>query len=273
MRKMRLLAFFSFVFLYIFPSGITSQTILDHKTIFQKGESITYEISYNWGFLWVDAGVVNFSIGEIESQGQSLIEFKGIGKTYSKWDWIYKVRDYYHSTNYPNIDLSINSFSRRVSEGKTRINYDYQASKDGKQIYSVNTTANNTKIKDTIDVTGKIHDVLSMIYMARCYDYSLLSKNDSIPITLLLDNQIHQTYIRFMGSETIKIEDFGEIDCYVFRPMLIEGSIFEAGEDMTVWVSKDKNRIPILIETSILVGKIKAIVRNYEGTKYPITFR
>ena len=29
---------------------------------FQEGESLTYVISYNWGFIWIEVGEVNFKI-------------------------------------------------------------------------------------------------------------------------------------------------------------------------------------------------------------------
>ena len=34
---------------------------------------------------------------------------------------------------------------------------------------------------------------------------------------------------------------------------------------MIVWVSKDNNRVPIMVETSILVGSIRAIIQDWEG--------
>ena len=69
----------------------------------------------------------------------------------------------------------------------------------------------------------------------------------------------------------MKIKEVGEFRCIKFAPLLIEGTIFSAGSGMTVYVTDDKNRVPLLIETPILVGSIRARVNNMEGLRFPLT--
>jgi hypothetical protein len=73
-----------------------------------------------------------------------------------------------------------------------------------------------------------------------------------------------------LGKEVIKTE-LGEYNCIKFKPALIPGTIFKAGDEMIVWVSDDKNRIPLLVETPILVGSIKAKVQVIKNNKYPLS--
>ncbi|NQY07045.1 MAG: DUF3108 domain-containing protein, partial [Flavobacteriaceae bacterium] len=40
-------------------------------------------------------------------------------------------------------------------------------------------------------------------------------------------------------------------------------------ESLTVWVSDDKNKMPIRIQANIVVGSIKADLDAYKGLKYP----
>ena len=49
-------------------------------------------------------------------------------------------------------------------------------------------------------------------------------------------------------------------ECWVFKPLLIEGTVFKEGENMTVYVSKDEKKIPIYIETDLVVGKAKVFL-------------
>jgi hypothetical protein len=37
---------------------------------------------------------------------------------------------------------------------------------------------------------------------------------------------------------------------------------------MKVWVSKDQNRIPLLIESPIAVGSVKAVLMDYKGLRH-----
>ena len=57
----------------------------------------------------------------------------------------------------------------------------------------------------------------------------------------------------------------GTFRCIKFRPMLVEGRVFKDNEDMTVWVSDDPNRIPVRVQTDILVGSIKMDLVGYEN--------
>ena len=40
---------------------------------------------------------------------------------------------------------------------------------------------------------------------------------------------------------------------------------------MTVWVSDDSNRIPIRIESPIVVGKVKVDMMSSKNLRYPLT--
>ena len=37
---------------------------------------------------------------------------------------------------------------------------------------------------------------------------------------------------------------------------------------MTVWVTDDENKVPVLIDAKILIGSIKAIVNTMEGVRH-----
>ena len=79
-----------------------------------------------------------------------------------------------------------------------------------------------------------------------------------------LDDEILPLNIKMLGKEKIKT-DFGYMNCVKFRPMLAEGRVFKEQEDMTIWVSDDMNRIPVRVQTDILVGSIKMDLVKYEN--------
>jgi hypothetical protein len=112
---------------------------------------------------------------------------------------------------------------------------------------------------------------MTAVYYARTLDFSSFEIDDTIPIPMMIDKQIYEgVFIRYAGKERIKSEDGTVYNCIKFRPLLIEGTIFEDGEYMDVFVTDDKNRIPVLIEAEILVGSIKAYLSTFKGLKYPI---
>jgi hypothetical protein len=47
--------------------------------------------------------------------------------------------------------------------------------------------------------------------------------------------------------------------------------LFEGGEKMTIWVTDDLNHIPVRIESSIIVGSIKADMMSFKNLRYPLS--
>ena len=238
---------------------------------FQFGEKINYTIYYYLAGIWVSAGEVDFNVDSITINNQRFYHFNSFGTTFKKYDWIHKVRDYYDT--YSSVEtFKPLRFKRKVNEGSTHIREDYIFNHKKSQVYTLRQMEEEEAFeKDTVPFDGCSYDVLSMIYYARNIDYSGLEEGDKVPIRVFIDNESHDSFIRFQGRKTIKIKDVGEFKCIVFSPLLIEGTIFNAGEDMTVWVTDDKNRVPLLIETPILVGSIRARVNKMTGLRHPLS--
>ena len=63
----------------------------------------------------------------------------------------------------------------------------------------------------------------------------------------------------------------GRYRTHKFSPELIAGDVFKKGDEMTVYVSQDENKIPLLIESPVSVGSIKVVLKSYKGLKYDFT--
>ena len=50
-----------------------------------------------------------------------------------------------------------------------------------------------------------------------------------------------------------------------FVPVVQEGRIFKTEEDLTVWITDDANKIPVMVKADILVGSIKMEMTDWEG--------
>ena len=92
--------------------------------------------------------------------------------------------------------------------------------------------------------------------------------NESFDINMFFDNENYVFKLKFLGVETIRSK-FGRIKCMKFRPLVQSGRVFEEQESVTLWVSEDKNRLPIRLQADILVGSIKADLENFKNLKYP----
>ena len=73
-------------------------------------------------------------------------------------------------------------------------------------------------------------------------------------------------YIEYLGKCQLKTS-YGTYQTIKFRPKLLEGTIFKGGDQMIVYVTDDENKIPVYVETPILVGKIKVFLTKAENIR------
>ncbi len=230
------------------------------NTAFQAGENITYTVFYNVVGIYVNAGTANFATSLTRMNNKPVYHIVGTGTSNSSYDWIFKVRDRYE-TFIDTATLQPYKFIRNIDEGG------YKAHEDITFNQETNTAITN---KGVYKVPECVQDVVSAIYYARNIDFSKYKYNDQIPFNMFLDNNVYNMYIRYLGKETIKTK-YGKFRAIKFKPLLVKGTIFEGGEKMTVWVTDDQNKIPIRIESPIVVGSVKVDMMGYRNLRYPLT--
>ncbi len=245
---------------------------------FQPGEKVTYQAYYNWGFVWIHAGDVQFTIIQKPYLGKQVYQFETIGNSVKKYDWMYKVRDKFQS--YVDMETFTTLWAERnTSEGSYKAYESYNFSTSEKKIYSVVKNTDKPFTRDTLRIKECTFDVLSAVYYCRTVNFEKYKKNEKIPVNIVLDGKTYSLYLRFLGKEIIKTRDdtknseAKKYRCIKFSALLVEGTIFKGGEDMFIWVTDDENRIPVLVEAKILIGSVKAYVNNMEGIKYELTSR
>lgn len=237
---------------------------------FTPGEELSYEIFYNWGAIWMAAGQAVFTVQQESYKGKQAYHFKGTGTSYPKYDWFFKVRDRFEAWA-DTSDLKPLRFIRDSHEGPTDIYNDCVFDHKKRIVYTGSRNKDNSIRIDSVKIPHCTLDVLTAIYYSRCIDFSRYKPNDTIPITFVLDNQVYPVYIRYIGKAVYKSEKLGSFNCIKFKPLLIEGTIFKGGENMTVWVTDDQNKLPLYVETKIVVGSIKVYLANYKGLRNPVT--
>lgn len=230
------------------------------NTAFKAGEKVTFKVFYAVAGIYVDAGTATFTNTLETLNNKPVFHIVGEGRSNSSYDLLFRVRDKYETYIDTNTMQPL-KFIRNVDEG-------------GYKKYenvTFNKTANTAVTNEGVfKVPACIQDVVSSVFYARNVDFNSLRPNDKISFSMFLDNEIFNMYIRYLGKETVKTK-YGKFDAIKFKPLLLKGTIFEGGENMTVWVTDDANRIPVRIESPISVGKVKIDMMGHENLRYPLT--
>lgn len=229
---------------------------------FQSGEKVVFKVFYNMGMIWAGAGTATFTTKLEDYKGKPVYHVKGVGKTYSSYEWFYKVYDVYESY-IDTTNLMPIKFTRDVDEGGYKFTNNVTFNHDRNQAISTN---------GVYDIPNCVQDVLSTIFYARNIDYNKYKKGDKIRFNMFLDDKVYPLYIRYMGKEIVKTK-FGTYRTIKIKPLLIEGTMFKGGEKMEVWVTDDENHMPVRINSPILIGSVKVDLMEYSNLRHPFTSR
>jgi len=258
----------SILLLILFPSFLDGQCY-DGNTAFGDGEDITYTVHYNWGPIWVNAGEVTFK-ANLETKGEKQVwHFKSTGKTYPSYDVLFKVRDYYETWVDPETFHTIN-FKRYIYEGTytlvNTLNFDFEK----KKILSSTKSNNNPVRFDTIAILPCSFDMLAAVYFTRTIDIGNIPLYQKRQVSVVIDDQVFKIYIRPLAREVVENNDGKRYNCIKMSAKMVEGTIFKGDEDVLIWITDDRNHIPIYIEAKILVGTVKAYLHEAKGLRNPL---
>lgn len=243
------------------PDGTTMEIAKLKNTSFKHGERLVYKAYYTASFLYVPAGEVTFDATLEQYNNKPAYHLSGFGQTYKSYDWFFKVRDKYESYVDTSTMLPL-KFLRDVNEGGYKIYNNVSFLRESNKAISTH---------GVYKVPTNIHDIMSAVYMARNIDYSRLKPNDKLTFSFFIDDQVYPMYIRYIGRENVILRDGSQFKCIKFRPNLIKGALFKGGEAMTIWVTDDKNRIPVRIESEVSVGRVRADIISWQGLLNPMS--
>ena len=241
---------------------ISFQSIGAQESSFQAGEWLRFKLSYSG---WMKAGNATFKVTESIYKNTPVYKVVGKGWTTGPVNWFFKVEDHYESY-FDKVTGKPYKFVRNINEGgytKNRIiDFDYVQNKA-----LINDLEDNTN--STVDIVQNIQDLLSAYYYLRNnYNTEIVEEGDIVELNIFFDSETFLFKLKYLGRETINTK-FGKIKCIKFRPYVMAGRVFSEEESLTLWVSDDKNKVPIKIKADLQVGSLRADLEALKGLKHP----
>ena len=247
------------VVLYLFLLCVTGISFAQQKA-YDDGEWFKFRVHY--GF--VTAGYATLEVNETTLNNKNVYHIKGYGKTTGMSRLFFKVEDNYQSYVGVNNDLPYR-FIRKIDEGgytkDIQIDFNHNT-----QIAKVNNKKN--KEVDYVTFPKEAQDMVSAFYYLRNnLDINTIKPGETLDMDMFFDKENFKFRLKFLGEETIRTK-FGKINCLKFRPYVSAGRVFKEKESLTVWVTNDENKMPVLIKADLAVGSLKASLSEFKGLKH-----
>lgn len=233
---------------------------------FDFGESLEYRVHY--GAVTAGTAVLEVQKKPVEVGGRECYHMVGKGISSKSFSVFYRVNDRYET--FVDIEsLAPMKFKRRIEEGSfksyTEVKFDHQKQK----AYERRTGHPDIA---TYDVPQFIQDVLSAFYFARTQDYDNAKPGDITHFENFIDQAVHNLDVEFLGREVLEVGGV-KYKTVKLQPLLEEGGIFRHEGDFFLWISDDKNRIPVRVESGLVIGSIQVDLKSAKGLKHPMTSR
>ncbi len=246
-------------YFWLLSTFITSGQDLAYK----PGEHFKFKIHYGI----FNAGYATLDLKTGKFKGKNLYHAIGKGWTTGISRWFMNVNDLYES--YFDSNNRPYRFIRKVDEGGYIIDKELHFDENNHTVTVIN---KEKKTTEKYTIPQQIHDMVSVFYFLRNYDMSRINPGDEISVDMFLDEEIYPFKLKFLGKDILNTK-IGKIHSLKFRPLVQSGRIFKENESLTIWISDDQNKIPLLIKAKLLVGSLKASLLEYQGLKYPINFK
>lgn len=233
------------------------------ESAFDTGEWFKFRMSYSG---WMKAGEATLKVNEDVINGKQVYHVVGKGKTTGAIKWFFKVKDRYESY-FDKDKLVPYRFIRNIDEGGHTKDIEIDFDQTNNQARIFNKKKNKKKVVETVP---DVQDMLSTFYYLRNnLDVSNLKIGDEVKTTMFFDGENYGFKIKYLGEETLRT-NFGKIKCLKFRPYVMAGRVFKEEESLTLWVSADKNRIPLRMKADLAVGSLRADLEAFRGLKHQL---
>lgn len=222
-------------------------------------ETLTYDVIYKWGFINKVAGYATMSLRSDGDYYKASLYARN-----APWaNSIYMLRDTLYTT--------------MTKDGLYPTNYIYIAHEDGKYKKDVLTfsrsgdtfSANATRYKRatetsplttseiTMSANGMTVDMLSSFFYLRTLPFDSMQPGESRTVNIFSGSNKELLKITYLGRQTIN-NNGKNIETYSINFTFTRKGV-ESSAPISGWITADARRIPLKVEGSLPVGKVRAL--------------
>lgn len=239
------------------------------NTAFKSGEKISYDLYFKYGILNARAGKGSLSITEANYKGERAYKTHMLLNTSGLAGSVYTVND--TLTSFVDMNVRPLLFTKEAFEGS-----DYSTEK---QAYSYNKntisvrairTWNGKPDFDEVVTTDKCaYDYLSVLLYVRNIDFSGMKKGDRKSIHFLSGKNIVTMYVNYLGNATVKANDGKRYEVINLSMTIFDKAFPDQREAIRASLTNDQNRIPVIIDTVLKIGSVRAVLKSVSGERHP----
>ncbi|CAN5474771.1 DUF3108 domain-containing protein [soil metagenome] len=261
--------------LSVFTVSINAQTdTIAEKKVFRKieqkafntGEKLTFDINY--GFITAGSAVMSISPVIVMINGRPCYEISFTVNSSSGFSSVYEVKDYYKC--YMDVEgLFPWKFEQHIREGNYQRDFEAIFDQENHTAKTYTGITDPKKFEGEFTIPEYVHDAISAFYFSRTLDYSQSKIGDVIHLQNFYKDETFPLDVKYLGKEDIEVSA-GEFRCIKIQPSVKEGGLFKSEGDITVWLTDDERRMPVKVQSKIIIGSVDSDLTEYKGLAGPL---
>ncbi len=235
----------------------------EHKITFGLGEEINYRIHYGFLNAAVARMVIEKDIHFVN--GQPCMKIDVFGESVGMFDLFSNIRDNW-GTYFDTANVRPARFYRVLQEGKYRKNeiVTFDHSKELAFTREFSFKQNRWKPVEQHKIPANVQDLISGYYYLRTFDFSNRKEGEIITIKAFFDKEMYDFKIRLVRREEVKTT-IGRIRSIVLSPIMPENSLFDGENSIQIWISDDRNKVPLKIKANMFVGAVEVDIESFKS--------
>lgn len=257
--------FILFTFFLLSVSCLSAQTEVNN-TAFKAGEQLSYNLYFNWKFVWYKVGSASLSTVNSKYDGTDALRCSINMKSNGKLDKFFFMRDTLISIVKKN--LSPLYYRKGAHEGKRytvdEVKYSYNSSECTINCKRINNDKSITRHKET--TSAAVYDMLSLFLRARSYNFGQWKKNQTMNVSMVSGKGREKGKIIYKGKETVKADNGKKYNCLKLEFHQFNKSKNKFVRLATFFITDDARHIPIRLDFNLRFGEAKAYMTSMKGT-------
>lgn len=228
----------------------------------KTGETIRYKVHY--GVINAGEAVVETSGGLERIADRPCYKATVSGRTIGSFDFFLHVRDQWRAYIDTASILPLRS-TRDIEESSYRkkevVEFDQE-----RDLVNVLQTHRKDPIRYTFKVPNNAQELVSGFYYLRTINYDHMKPGEVLRIGSYFDESSFNLEVIYKGREIVDTKA-GPVHVLKLVPKLPSNHLFRGEDAIKVYLSDDRNKIPVLFQAEMLVGSVKVDMYKYEGLK------
>lgn len=234
---------------------------------FASGEEIKYDLYFNFGIVNARAGSGSLTVSDANYRGVNAYKTVMMLNTSGLAGALYTVQD--TLTSYVDLDLRPLLFTKEALEGKDysveRQSYTYRDNSiDIRTIRYWNGEESFDEVMTTEECT---YDYLSVLSYVRNFDFSGMSPGDRQYIRFISGKRAVNMYVNYHGIAQVKANDGKNYEVINITLTIHDDAFTNQKDALKASLTNDLNRIPVVIDTNLKIGSVKAMLRSVTGVR------